>query len=68
MKQMSKSTLFKLPLTQPVPLDDIVRYGLENTNTLVIQILTFECHIRETKNLHLFVFQIHTCLMSNYML
>lgn len=40
MKQMSKSTLFKLPLTQPVPFDDIVRYGLENTNTLVIQILT----------------------------
>ena len=37
---MSKSTLFKLPLTQPVPLDDIVRYGLENTNTHVIQILT----------------------------
>ena len=42
MKQMSKSTLFKLPIAQSVPLNDIVRYGLENTNTHVIQILTVD--------------------------
>ncbi len=40
MKQMSKSTLFKLPIAQSVPLNDIVRYGLENMNTHVIQILS----------------------------
>ena len=58
MKQMSKSTLFKLPIAQSVPLNDIVRYGLENTNTLVIQTLTLNPILERRK--------IFICWFSKY--